>query len=109
MIEKRRGSFYIAPTPFPGEVVATALPPPVRVRRLVRADVPRPADLVHGQAQLRTHHRSHVNGESVDLHSARVAGGGIMQPLLAISEPHVMSVYCMRGYQLQIVLRIPCL
>ena len=65
MIKKRRGSSCIAPTPFPGEVVATAVPPPVRVRRLVRADVPRPADLVHGQAQLRPDHRSHVDGESV--------------------------------------------
>ena len=75
VIKKRRENSCIAPTPFPGEVVATAVAAPVRVRRLVRADVPRPADLVHGQAQLRPHHRSHVNGESLQSCSPFVIQG----------------------------------
>ena len=50
--------------PISGEAVATAVSLPVRVRWLVRADVPRPADVVHGAPQLRPHHRRHVDGES---------------------------------------------
>ena len=56
--------------PFSGEVVATAVAAPFGLWGLVRADVPRPADLVHGQAQLRPHHRSHVNGESLQIGSS---------------------------------------